>query len=324
VTERGFSRPRVVSSKCLEFEACRYNGVMIPDPFVRKLIPLADFLPVCPEMEIGLGVPRDPIRVVSEKGGLRLIQPSTGLDCTEKMLSFCRSFLDSLGEVDGFLLKYRSPSCGIKDVKIHPPREDAPALGKGAGFFGAAVLERFPLLPAEDEGRLNNFTIREHFLTRLFTLASFRRVAASGEMGALVDFHSDNKLLLMAFHQGELKVMGKLVANPEKSKPARVIEEYRAHLLRALARPPRFTSAINVLMHALGYFKKGLSAREKAFFLDQLELYRAGKVPLSAPVSVVNAWIARFEQEYLARQTFFAPYPLELVEITDSGKGRKY
>jgi uncharacterized protein YbgA (DUF1722 family)/uncharacterized protein YbbK (DUF523 family) len=313
----------VVSSKCLEFEACRYNGVMIPDPFVRKLIPLADFLPVCPEMEIGLGVPRDPIRVVSSGGALKLLQPSTGLDCTEKMNSFCRSFLDSLDGVDGFILKYRSPSCGIKDVKIHPPREDAPALGKGAGFFGAAVLERFPLLPVEDEGRLNNFTIREHFLTRLFTLASFRKVLASGAMRHLVEFHSDNKLLLMAYHQGELKKMGGIVANPEKRPAAQVLEDYRLHLLRALARPPRFTAGINVLMHALGYFKQGLSAREKAFFLDQLELYRAGKVPLSAPVSVVNAWIARFDQDYLARQTFFSPYPLELLEITDSGKGRK-
>ncbi len=320
---REFARPRIVSSKCLEFEACRYNGVMIPDPFVRKLIPLADFYPVCPEMEIGLGVPRDPIRVVSDGGALKLLQPTTGLDCTERMLSFCRSFLDSLGEADGFLLKYRSPSCGIKDVKIHSPKEDAPALGKGAGFFGKAVLERFPLLPIEDEGRLNNFTIREHYLTRLFTLADYRRVAAAGEMSGLVDFHTDNKLLLMAFHQGELKAMGKLVANPEKRRPAEVIGEYRRRLERALARPPRFTSAINVLMHALGYFKKGLSAREKAYFLDQLELYRAGKVPLSAPVSVINAWIARFEQDYLARQTFFNPYPLELVEITDSGKGRK-
>ncbi len=318
-----FARPKIVSSKCLEFEACRYNGVMIPDPFVRKLIPLADFVPVCPEVEIGLGVPRDPIRVVSEGGELKLLQPSTGLDCTGRMLTFCRSFLDSLEEVDGFLLKYRSPSCGIKDVKVHPPREGAPPLGKGAGFFGAAVLERFPLLPVEDEGRLNNFTIREHFLTRLFTSAAFRQAAAGRAMRDLVDFHARNKLLLMAYHQGELKRMGKLVANPEKLRPERVIEEYREHLLRALARPPRFTSGINVLMHALGYFKKGLSAREKAYFLDQLELYRAGKVPLSAPVSVINAWIARFDQEYLARQTFFSPYPVELLEITDSGKGRK-
>ncbi len=321
---REFAKPKLVSSKCLEFEACRYNGEKIPDPFVRKLIPLADFAPVCAEMEIGLGVPRDPIRVVSTKGGLRLLQPSTGLDCTDKMVSFAHSFLDSLGEVDGFILKSRSPSCGTRDVKIRSEKENTPALGKGAGFFGEAVLERHPLMPVEDEGRLNNFRIREHFLTGIFTLADFRRVRASGAMRDLVGFHSDNKLLLMAYNQSELKVMGNIVANRDKRPVAQVLEDYRTHLLQALAKPPRFTSGINVLMHALGYFKDGLSPREKAFFLDQLELYRAGKVPLSAPVSVVDSWIARFDQEYLARQTFFAPYPVELVEITDSGKGRTH
>lgn len=320
--KREFTRPKIVSSKCLEFEACRYNGSMVPDPFVRKLIPLADFTPVCAEMEIGLGVPRDPIRVVQTREGLKLLQPTTGMDCTKAMVDFCRSFLDALGEVDGFILKYRSPSCGIKDVKIRFEKENAPALGKGPGFFGGAILERNPFLPVEDEGRLNNFRIREHFLTRLFTLADFRRVLAAYTMRDLVSFHADNKLLLMAYNQGELKAMGNIVANREKRPPGEVLEDYREHLLQALAKPPRYTAGINVLMHALGYFKQGLNPREKALFLDNLELYRAGKVPLSAPVSVMDSWIVRFDQEYLARQTFFAPYPLELVEITDSGKGR--
>ncbi len=319
---RHFARPKIVSSKCLEFAACRYNGAMIPDAFVRKLIPLADFSPVCAEIEIGLGVPRDPIRVVDVKGELKLLQPSTGMDCTEKMRVFCNDFLGELGEVDGFILKHRSPSCGIKDVKIHSPRDNAPALGKGPGFFGGAILDTFPLLPAEDEGRLNNFRIREHFLTRLFILADFRRVKSSGAMRDLVEFHSDNKFLLMAYSQTGLKTMGNLVANPQKRGPAEVIEEYGQHLQQSLAKLPRYTSNINVLMHALGYFKEGITGREKTFFLDQLALYRAGKVPLSAPISVVNAWISRFDEVYLARQTFFSPYPWELVEIVDSGKGR--
>ncbi len=320
--QRNFSRPRIVCSKCLEFAACRYNGEKIPDPFIRKLIPLADFVPICPEVEIGLGIPREPIRVVQTKSELLLLQPATGRDCTSEMLAFCRSYLDSTSAVDGFILKSRSPSCGIKDVKIRSPREDAPTLGKGSGFFGGAVLEAFPLLPAEDEKRLSNFRIREHFLTQLFTLAAFRKIRDAGNMRDLVDFHSDSKFLLMAYNQVELKAMGKLVANPEKRAPARVIGEYENHLGRALAKPPRYTSSINVLMHALGYFKQGLTSPEKSFFLDQLELYRAGKVPLSAPVSVVSAWIARFEEPYLARQSFFSPYPTQLVEITDSGKGR--
>lgn len=315
-------KPRVVVSKCLEFERCRYNGDVISSGLVRSLLPLVEFVPVCAEVEIGLGVPRDPIRVASFKGKLRLVQPSTKLDVTDRMTAFADSFLGAAGPVDGFLLKSRSPSCGLKDVKVFPGWEKQAAVGRGAGFFGGAVLERFSGYPAEDEARLLNFRIREHFLTSLWALTRLRAARAAGAMRDLVDYHARNKLLLMGYHQTAMRALGRIVANPEKQPVAAVFEAYEAGLRGALAKPPRYVSNINVLMHALGYFSDKISRAERTFFLDQLERYRAGKVPLSAANSIVVAWIARFGEPYLAQQTFFEPYPEALVEITDSGKGR--
>jgi uncharacterized protein YbbK (DUF523 family) len=166
---REFSKPIIVVSKCLGFDHCRYNGLIINDDFVEKLKAYVEFKPVCPEVEIGLGIPREPIRVVDIGGDIRLIQPDTGRDLTETMQDFANSFLDSVGTVDGFILKSRSPSCGIKDVKIYSgTKNDSMVLEKSGGFFGKAVIEKFPYLAIEDEGRLKNFRIREHFLTKLY------------------------------------------------------------------------------------------------------------------------------------------------------------
>jgi uncharacterized protein YbgA (DUF1722 family)/uncharacterized protein YbbK (DUF523 family) len=321
MTER-FPKPRVVVSRCIEFASCRYNGAMIPSEVVRSLKPHVDFVPICPEVEVGLGVPRDPIRIVADGAALRLVQPTTGRDLTTDMRSFAESFLGSLSDIDGFILKYRSPSCGLKEVKFYPGADAKTVVGKGAGFFGGAILERFPRLAIEDEGRLNNFRIREHFLTQIFAFASLREAGAAGSMRNLVEFQARNKLLLMAYNQKEMRHLGKIVANHEKRPVLQVFSEYEEHLRAALASPPRYTSCINVLMHALGYFSEGLSSREKAYFLASLDDYREARIPLSVPVGIIKSYIVRFDQGYLAPQSFFAPYPERLVEITDSGKGR--
>jgi uncharacterized protein YbbK (DUF523 family) len=181
---KNFVKPEIIVSKCLGFAHCRYDGQIIPDEFVEKLKPFVEFKPICPEVSIGLGVPRDPIRIVMIRDEFRLIQPATGLDLTEKMKDFAESFLSSAGQVDGFIFKSRSPSCGLKDVKIYPDANKEMPLSKGSGFFGKAVLDKFPDLAIEDEGRLKNFIIREHFLTKLFTISSFHKVKES----KLLDF----------------------------------------------------------------------------------------------------------------------------------------
>lgn len=319
-----FPKPKVVVSKCLGFEACRWNGEIIRDEFTQKLAAFVDFQPVCPEKEIGLGVPRKPVRLVEKDGQVRLVQLETQRDCTEYMRAFCDGFLGGLDEVDGFLLKGRSPSCGPVDVKIYAGMQKGAASRRGKGMFGEMILAKYPDAAVEHEGRMHNFSIREHYLTKLFCLARFREIKTKGSMGALVAFQAAHKLLLMAYNQSAMRKLGRLVANPDKLPVSQVLAQYEPTLKKALARGAAFTSHINVLMHAMGYFKNELNQREKAHFLYTLERYRAGKAPLSALLAVIGVWIARWKQDYLESQVYFNPYPLDLFEISDSGKGRNY
>lgn len=312
---REFLRPRVVVSKCLEFEHCRYNGDMIRSPIVAKLKEYVDFLPVCAEVEIGLGIPRKPVRIVLDKGEYRLVQPATGKDVTEDMKTFCTDFLDVVVDVDGFILKFRSPSCGIKDVKVYSAASNLGAIEKTSGFFGGAILKRYHFLPIEDEGRLRNARIKEHFLTKLFTFAAFRKVRSEGGMKDLIRFHTENKYLFMAYNQAELRKLGAIVANKENKPFKELISEYEMHLYSVLSRPPKYTSSINVLMHALGHFSDQLSSREKALFFDWIQKYREGKTSLCPAINTIRLWIVRFDDQYLMHQTFFEPYPEGLLEV---------
>jgi uncharacterized protein YbbK (DUF523 family) len=168
MVKREKRRPVVFVSKCLGFKACRYNGKIVRDKFIKKLKRRVTFVTRCPELEIGLGVPRDPVRIVSVKGGRRLVQPATGLDFTKRMEKKCREIAGALGAVDAFILKSRSPCCGLRDAKIYSTPDSAAPTGKSAGFFGRVVLERFPRLPVEDDVRLKDPRRRARFLARLF------------------------------------------------------------------------------------------------------------------------------------------------------------
>lgn len=313
---REFVRPKVAVSRCLGFDHCRYNGGIINSPIVASLMQYVDFLPICPEVEIGLGIPRDPVRIILENGEQRLVQSASGRDVTEVMEAFCTDYLDSAGDIDGFILKYRSPSCGIKDVKVYPTLAlKSVAIGKTSGYFGRAVLKKFSYLPIEDEGRLRNTRIKEHFMTRIFMLAAFRKVKSEGRMRNLVSFHTENKYLLMAYSQVELRKMGVIVANKERKAFQELASEYEKYLYRALSRSPKYTSRINVLMHAFGHFSEKLSNQEKLLFFDWIQKYREGKATLCPAINTIRAWAVRFEDQYLTNQTLFEPYPEDLMGV---------
>ena len=312
---RKFVKPKLIVSKCIGFEACRYNGLIIKSEFVEKLKDYADFYPVCPEVEIGLGIPRDPIRIIELKGELRLYQPETGRDITDEMKKFTQKFLGKIENIDGFILKNRSPSCGIKAVKVYQGFENSRTKSR-AGFFGNSVLEMFPYLAVEDEGRLRNLKIRENFLTKLYILTDFREVKKSRSLNELIKFHSRNKLLLMAYNQKNMRKMGRIIGNPDKKTFDDIISKYQKIFYDSILEPPQYTANINVLMHAMGYFRKELTANEKAFFLDSIEKYRKGIFPLFLCLNILKSWIIRFNNEYLMEQTFFEPYPEELIPIT--------
>ena len=313
-------KPTVVVSRCLGFAKCRYNGDVIRDKFVEKLKDYVNIITPCPEVEIGLGVPRKPIRLVMEGDKLDLYQPFTGKVCTEEMKDYSLNFLDSLEDVHGFILKGRSPSCGPKDVKIYIGKEKATGSIKGEGIFASYILERYPYLPVEEEGRLTNYSIREHFLTKLYTFFKFQEVKDSNSMKELVKFHFDNKYLLLSYNQTQLKNLGKIVANHDKKPFYQIVEEYKYHLGLAFARLPRKSNYINTFMHIFGYFSQSMTSKEKEFVLDRFEKYREDKVHLSVITNLLKTYAIKYEKEYLLDQTIWSTYPEELLDISDSGK----
>jgi uncharacterized protein YbgA (DUF1722 family)/uncharacterized protein YbbK (DUF523 family) len=322
-----FQKPVVVISKCIEFENCRWNGNIIKSSIVKILKSYVDFHPVCAEIEIGLGVPRNPVRLILEDEEIKMIQPSSNRDCTLEMTIFAEKFLTSLGNIDGFILKSQSPSCGLFQTKYYQSaKKRAPKLDRGPGLFGRAVLNMCPTKAIETEGRLTNFRIREHWLIKLFTLADFQNLKQSLSKHQLVNFHTKNKFLFMSYNQQIMRDLGKIVANPKKLKFEEIISEYETKLNILLQKPPEYTSHLNVLMHALGYFKKELSHSEKGFFLDELEKFRAGWIPLFVLSNLIKSWIVRFNQTYLNKQSYFDPYPEELMnfDLKDSWRGRSY
>ncbi|MFW5951806.1 MAG: YbgA family protein [Gemmatimonadota bacterium] len=251
--------------------------------------------------------------------GLRLVQPSTGHDLTDRMLGFSESFADATAEVDGLLLKSRSPSCGVGDVKVYAG--EAPVTGKGRGMFAAVMMARHPHVPAEDEGRLTNAELRHHWLTRVWASARLRAAAERGPAG-LVDFHTRYKLVLMAHSPAGQRELGRVVAEAGRSDFPTALARYRAAFAAALTEPASRGANLNAIQHAQGYFKRELGGREKRQFLSFQDEYRAGHVPFQALLAVLENWVERFDEPYLRQQWFFRPYPRALVTAADSGRAR--
>ena len=311
-----YFRPRIVISKCLEFEACRYDGQMINNKYVRLMQSHIDFLPVCPEVEIGMGTPRDTIHLVHNSGKQMLIQSSTSKDFSSKMIKFSNDYLSKLNDVDGFILKSKSPSCGISSTIIYPKAtKNTSPIGKGSGLFTAKIIDYFPDHPKEEDKRLNDVFLREHFFTAIFTIAEFRNVSNFKD---IYDFQGKHKYLFMTYNQVKMRQMGKIAANGQNHSIDYVKEKYLELLYKLFSKRPRFLANINTQMHIFGYFKEKLSSEEKIYFLDLLEKYRSGLIPISSINTVLNAWSIGIKSKYLMNQSYFQPFPKELVLLNES------
>lgn len=310
-----FIKPQIIISKCLEFDACRYDGQLISNRYIKKLKEFIDFNPICPEVEIGMGIPRDTIRIVENKEGKMLYQPDTEKDFSSSMNNFSKKYIEKINYIDGFILKADSPSCGITSAKVYPKKNNVPASKRGPGLFTEKVIEKFPLHPKEEEKRLNNIFLREHFYTAIFTIADFKSVK---NFNLLYKYHAKHKYLFMSYNQTLMTKMGKIAANKNKDDIKKVLNDYYNALLLLFTKRSRHTSNINSLMHVLGYFKKVITKQEKKHFLDVLEEYNMKKIPLSALNSILYSWILRFDNQYLKNQSFFNPFPQDLIEANKS------
>lgn len=307
-----YPKPRVVISKCIEFEPVRYNGQIIHDDFVKKLLNHVEAIPVCPEVEIGLGIPRDTLRLVQIGEDIHLIQPKTGKDYTETMVEFSDNFLNELGDVDGFILKTGSPSTGLTRVKVYAKAEKSPIVSRDSGIFASRVIQRYKHLALEEDMRLRNGTIKDHFLRKLFILADYRESIKEDNLDTLQIFHNRNRMQLAIYNKTNLLKMSKLfeTKNIDEIKP-----EYSKYIFDSLSKAPDCGSYAEYLEESLGYFKEILTQDEIDFFNHQLELYREGTIPLIVPLDIIRSWIARTKHEYLSNQTFFNPYPEELMDL---------
>ncbi|MDD1675852.1 MAG: DUF523 and DUF1722 domain-containing protein [Methanomicrobiales archaeon] len=292
---------------------------MISSETVKRLRDKAEMYAVCPEVEIGLGIPREPLHLVESQQGTRFIQPATGRDMTAEMSTFADWYLKSLPLLDGFIMKDRSPSCGLKNVPVPPNTGVSESSRRESGLFSREIVKRFPLIPRTDEVDLSNPRLRDHFLTQIFTVAEFRALRHHESTKNLLQFHAENKYLLIAYHRGEYKTLTALATNREERSYDIVMSEYQEHLLKALSKPPRKNSHIAVLDHALNHFAGAMiPGKEREAFTELIETYRKGKHTLSGPRAMLRAWIVTYDEDYLAHQTYFEPYPADLETIPES------
>lgn len=249
---------------------------------------------------------------------MQLIQSQTEKNVAEKMKKFSEEFSNNLQDIDGAILKSKSPSCGIKNVKMHgTQKSDNPF--KGRGMFAHYLLQKYPHLAVEDEGRLLNYHLREIFLTQIFTMSEFRKVKKTREIKLLIDFHARHKYLFMRYHQADLKILGRIVAKHNKTNSKSIFEEYEIALLELFSHKPNKVKAKNVFNHIYGYFKDKLRDEEKKFFFASVEMFLEERIPFSSVIMLLKSRALQYQEEYILQQKILQPFPKELLELMDSG-----
>jgi uncharacterized protein YbgA (DUF1722 family)/uncharacterized protein YbbK (DUF523 family) len=301
-------------SSCLLGEEVRWNAGHKLDRYLTYTLgQFVDFVPVCPEVEAGFGVPRESLRLVGDPEAPRLVTFKTKEDKTEPMLKWAGKRVKELEKEDlcGFIFKSDSPSSGMIRVKVYS--EKGMPEKKGVGMFAREFMSHFPRIPVEDDGRLHNPEIRENFIERIFTLRRWRQtLAKKATMGGLVEFHTRNKLLILSHSPKHAGLMGKLVAEGKGLPISDLFSRYEKILMEGLALKTTLKKNMNVLQHMMGYFKKQLTSDEKQELLEVYDQYYQGLVPLLVPLTLMNHYVRKYDQPYLKEQTFLNPHPVEL------------
>jgi uncharacterized protein YbgA (DUF1722 family)/uncharacterized protein YbbK (DUF523 family) len=315
--EAGAPSPiRIGISACLLGEEVRFDGGHKRDRFLTDVLgPHVTWVAVCPEVEMGLGTPRETLRLVQDDGRLRMLTTRTAIDHTAGMTSWAARRLDALAgeDLSGYVLKKDSPSCGMERVKVYDERGGAPQRS-GRGIFAEALLARFPLLPVEEEGRLLDARLRENFIERVF---AWRRVkdlfAGRWTVGALVAFHTAHKLTLLSHGTTAYQALGRLVARAKEVARGDLRREYEQAFMRALAAPATARRHTNVLMHMAGHLKTRIDAGSRQELADCILQYRAGLLPLIVPITLLRHHVRAHDITYLQGQTYLDPHPRELM-----------
>jgi len=306
---------RLGVSSCLLGEPVRYDGGHKRDPIVRSVLSrFAEWVPVCPEAELGMGIPREPVQLRRESNGLRMLGTQSGRDWTAPMQAFAKKRVRELARLDlcGYVLKKDSPSCGMERVRVRGP--GGVARRDGRGLFAAALLEAAPALPVEEEGRLHDPALRENWIERLFAYRRLRSLFAGRfSIGRLVAFHTAHKLQLLAHSTEAYRRLGRLVAGAKQRSRPELQERYEAEFMTALALRATPRRHVNVLEHCLGHFRGRLDPAARAALAAQVSDYRAGLVPLVVPITMIRHYVEQLGVAYLTGQVYLEPHPKELM-----------
>jgi uncharacterized protein YbgA (DUF1722 family)/uncharacterized protein YbbK (DUF523 family) len=301
-------------SSCLLGNNVRYNGGHAHDRFITGTLgEFVEFVPVCPEVECGLGIPRLTMHLSGDVETPRLVTTKTGEDHTERMVLWAKKRLEELANEDlcGFIFKKNSPSSGMARVKVF--NDKGQPVNRGSGIFAGMFMRRFPLIPVEEDGRLNDPILRENFIEQMFALKRWRDMTARGiTRGNLVEFHTCNKMLIRSHSENHYRLMGKLVAGAKSMSPFTLYEQYQELLSAALRLKASAAKHANVMLHMLGYFKKDLTSDEKQEMLEIIDAYRGEYVPLVVPLTLFSHYVRKYNQPYLKQQTYLNPHPTAL------------
>lgn len=310
---------RLGVSACLLGEKVRYDARDKRDSVIAEVLPRHfELVPACPEVAIGLGIPRPPIHLVGDPVQPRVLGVADPeRDYTDALTTYATEQLRRLSDLSGYIFKSRSPSCGINDVPVHSESGEVMANG-GRGAFAAEWLRRRPTLPVVDEVGLADSGVRGNFLGRVYAHRRWQELCARGLTPAsLVDFHTRYKLVLMARDKSQMIELGRMVANPGRESLATLAPRYFERFMRALAVPASRGRHTDTLMHALGYLKRRLDRDEKAEFLASIEAFRLGRAPLVAPITLLRQLLRCHLDDYLARQ-YYLDWPLTELAISES------
>ena len=306
---------RLGISRCLLGDEVRFDGGHKRDQFLTDVLGrYVEWVPVCPEVEAGLGTPREAMRLVGNPRGPRLVTIKSKHDHTPAMEAMIEERLDSFSKLDlsGFIFKRGSPSCGVERVRVYTA-QGMPS-HSGAGIFAKAFTEQFPLIPVEEEGRLSDAPLRENFIERVFCYRRFQDLVQNGfTRQALIRFHTIHKYLLLAHSQQHYETMGQLVAQAERYRPQDLTVKYGELLMKTLAMKATVRKHVNVLHHILGYFKKRLTAQEKVELLGVIDDYHRGLTPLIVPLTLMKHYVHVFDVSYIHDQVYLNPHPKELM-----------
>ncbi|MEG5997736.1 DUF523 and DUF1722 domain-containing protein [Enterobacter ludwigii] len=309
-------KPVIGISGCLTGSAVRFDGGHKRMGFVMdELAQWVNFRPVCPEMAIGLPTPRPALRlIVTDSGETQMrFSHAPHEDVTQKMADFTADYLPKIGDLAGFIVCAKSPSCGMERVRLYDENGNR-GRKEGVGLFTATLLETLPWLPVEEDGRLHDPVLRENFVERVFALHELNTLRAQGlTRRALLDFHGRYKLQLLAHHQAGYREIGPFVATLHEWEDLDAFfVAYREKLMTILKKPSSRKNHTNVLMHIQGYFRNQLNSRQRGELRDVILHYRNGQLPILAPITLLKHYLAEYPDRYLMTQNYFDPYPDDL------------